>query len=94
MKETNIRKFLVSNIFISIQMGVVLVFPLFEFLQNVLHGIIRFDISFLMSLLESIKKWWIGYSSPGHYFFSFAFMTVLLLLSILLSIRFYNRRNL
>ena len=77
-----------------VQIGIVLFFPLSEFVINALNDIWNFDIAIFYKILEEILIRIAALPAIYAYFFVFSIVVTSNIISIVLSIRFYNRRDL
>ncbi len=77
-----------------IQIGIVLLVPLFEFIINALNDIWNFDIAYFYNLLHNILSWMMTLPAIYAYLFALSVVVILYVISIILSVRFYNRRDL
>lgn len=77
-----------------VQIAIIVFIQLVKFLINLANGIWNFDIGFLKKLFNSILKWMIGLRAINAYLILFGFVCMVIYLSIVLSVRFYNRRDL
>lgn len=77
-----------------IQIGIVLLVPLFEFIINALNDIWKFDIAYFYNLLHNILNWTMTLPAIYAYLFALGVVVILYVISIILSVRFYNRRDL
>ena len=71
--------------------------PVFKFLIKALNGIWEFDIAFFSKLLDDILKWIISLPrvlGVYAYLLIFTIVSMMIFISIILSVRFYNRRDL
>lgn len=68
--------------------------PVFKFLMKALYGIWEFDITFFTKLLDDILKWIIELQAVYAYLLIFTIVSIIIFISIILSVRFYNRRDL
>ena len=77
-----------------VQIGLILLAPLLGFIKNALSDIWNFDIMFFYRLLLQIQIWIAALPAIYAYLFIFSIVFMLIVISITLSVRFYNRRDL
>jgi hypothetical protein len=77
-----------------VQIGVVLLVPLFGFIKNALSDVWNFDILFFYKLLLEILIWIAALPAIYAYLFTFSIVFMFTMVSIVLSVRCYNRRDL
>ncbi len=77
-----------------VQIGIVLLLPLSEFIINALNDIWNFDIAFFYKLLQEILIWMTALPAIYAYLFVCSIVVSLNAISIALSVRFYDRRDL
>ncbi len=77
-----------------VQIGIVLFFPLSEFVINALKDIWNFDIAIFYKILKEILSRIAALPEIYGYLFVFSIVVTFNFISIVLSIRFYNRRDL
>jgi len=77
-----------------IQIGIVLLVPLFEFFINALNDIWKLDIAYLYNLLHNILNWMMTLPAIYAYLLTLSIVVAFYFISIILSIRFYNKRDL
>ena len=76
------------------QISLMIAFPLAKFVLKALQGIFAFDFAFFNRMLHSAIKWIVGLSAFQAYLMIFGIVSLVILVSIGLSIRFYNRMDL
>lgn len=77
-----------------LQISLVIISPLYNFLMNVLNDIWDFDIAYFYNLLHNILNWIMTLPAIYAYLFVISILLTCYVISIFLSIRFYNKRDL
>ncbi|MBI5021581.1 MAG: ABC-2 transporter permease [Ignavibacteriales bacterium] len=77
-----------------LQISLVIISPVYNFLMNVLNDIWDFDITYIYNLLHNFLNWIMTLPAIYAYLFVFGIVLTLYIISISLSIRFYNKRDL
>ena len=76
------------------QIGLMIAVPAIKFVLKALQGILAFDFAFFNRMLHSAIKWIVGLTAFQAYLLIFGIVTFVILVSIGLSVRFYNRMDL
>jgi len=76
------------------QIILLLLLPFVEFLQNALEGIITFDITLVLKMVKEAIQWLMSYPKIVAYIILFVIVSIIILSSIGLSVRFFNRKDL
>jgi len=76
------------------QISLMIAVPVIKFIFKALQGILAFDFAFFNRMLHSAIKWIVGLTAFQAYLFVFGLVFFVILVSIGLSVRFYNRMDL
>jgi hypothetical protein len=76
------------------QISLMIAVPLIKFVFKALQGILAFDFAFFNRMLHTAIKWIIGLTAFQAYVLIFGIVSLVILVSIGLSVRFYNRMDL
>lgn len=76
------------------QIGLMIAVPVVKFVINALQGILAFDFAFFNRMLHTAIKWIVGLSAFQAYLLLLGIVSFVILVSIGLSVRFYNRMDL
>jgi len=75
------------------QVSLMIAVPVIKFVLKALQGILAFDFAFFNRMLQTAIKWMLGLSRFEAYALIFGIVALVILISIALSVRFYNRRD-
>jgi hypothetical protein len=76
------------------QIGLTLLVPVTKFILNALKGIIHFDLAFFTRILHHSIRWLMHLEKFQVYLLLTGVFSTMLLISVSLSIRFFNRKDL
>jgi len=76
------------------QIGLTLLVPVTKFILNALKGIINFDLAFFSRIFQNSIRWLMHLEKFRAYLLLIGIFSIMLLISVSLSIRFFNRRDL
>jgi len=76
------------------QISLIIAVPLIKFVLKALQGILAFDFAFFNRMLHSAIQWIVGLTAFQAYLLIFGIFSFVILFSIGLSVRFYNRMDL
>jgi len=76
------------------QVSLMIAVPVIKFVLKALQGILAFDFAFFNRMLHAAIKWLIGLSRFQAYALIFGMVALVILVSIGLSVRFYNKMDL
>lgn len=79
---------------IFFQLGLILAMPVVKFVIKAMSGIFHFDIGFFARLLESVLRWIMGLNTLQASLVIASYTSLIFLTSLILSIRFYYKRDL
>jgi hypothetical protein len=68
--------------------------PVIKFVLKALQGILAFDFAFFNRMLHAVIKWILGLTTFQAYLLIFGIIALVILISIGLSVRFYNKIDL
>jgi hypothetical protein len=77
-----------------IQVSAIFLIPIFEFIKNALNDYWNFDVMFFYKLLREMLVRIADLSAVHAYLFIFSLVIISILISIALSVRYYDRRDL
>jgi len=76
------------------QVSLVIAGPVIKFFFKIMSGILEFDIGMFMRFLQNLLSWFVGLKAVYAYFLVLAMLSVVILGSIMISVRFYQKRDL
>lgn len=76
-----------------VQVSLMIAVPVIKFVLKALQGILAFDFAFFNRMLQTTIQWMIGLTRFQAYALIFGVVAMVILVSIGLSVRFYNRRD-
>ncbi len=76
------------------QISLMITVPMIKFAIKALQGILSFDFAFFNRMLHTAIRWIIGLTAFQAYLLIFGIVSLVILASIGLSVRFYNRMDL
>jgi len=76
------------------QISLMIAVPVIKFVLKALQGILAFDFAFFNRMLHGAIKWIVGLTAFQAYLLIFGIVTFVILVSIGLSVRFYNKMDL
>lgn len=76
------------------QISLMIAVPAIKFVLKALQGILAFDFAFFNRMLHSVIKWIVGLTAFQAYLVIFGIVTLVILVSMGLSVRFYKRMDL
>lgn len=76
------------------QISLMIAVPAIKFVLKALQGILVFDFAFFNRMLHSAIEWIVGLTAFQAYLLIFGIVTLVILVSMGLSVRFYNRMDL
>ena len=76
------------------QISLMIAVPVIKFVLKALQGILLFDLAFFNRMLHSVIKWIVGLTAFQAYLLIFGIVTFIIIVSMGLSVRFYNSMDL
>ena len=76
------------------QISVFVILPVIKFLLSALSGMLEFDIGLFIRVLQVVLRWFIDLKAIYAYLLVLAIHLLVILFSMVLSVRFYDRRDL
>lgn len=76
------------------QVSLMIAVPVIKFVLKALQGILAFDFAFFNRMLQAAIKWLLGLTAFQAYALLFGIVTLVILVSIGLSVKFYKRMDL